>query len=152
VSIFSQRANLISDDEIRAWLRSALAMPIGPGCAGSIAISTVGDGFSLNARQLGLSIENRLYGLDLSCVRHTWREHGGVADKCRDQIPVTFDDLIDMPNILENSTIRIASERPRTRGKIRLECFATYDEYVLTAVVEIRKRLIVPVTMWKRRS
>lgn len=140
----------LSKDDARLWLEASIQDPLAHDLTGSIAIARIGIGFSNRANKLGISVQDKSFGLDLSCVRHIWHDHGGLRDKRPDQIPVSLNDILDIPTILEIAHIYIAEERPRTRGKLRLFCEAEYNRYAFKILVEIRRKLVIPVTMWKR--
>jgi hypothetical protein len=142
--------SVFSSGEARLWLEMAIADPLPADIIGSIATTELSAHFTNEVQNLGISIQNRRFGLDASCVRHIWHDHGGVADKRRDQVPVTLDDLLQVPEIIATADLRIAPENKRTRGKVRIECLAIFANYKITIILEVRKRLIIPVTMWKK--
>jgi hypothetical protein len=148
---FKDRDNsLFSASETRLWLEMAIADPLPTSIIGSIATTELAEHFTNEVQNLGISTQERRFGLDVSCVRHIWHDHGGVADKRRDQVPVTLEDLLCVPEIIKTANLRTAPENERTRGKTRIECTAIYTDCTFTIILEVRKRLIIPVTMWKK--
>jgi hypothetical protein len=147
----NQNKKILSSDQTWDWLKAALKTPVGANLAGSIATAPLGNGFSARIQELGIVSDHRSFGLDLSCVRHIWHDHGGVSDKRRDQVAVSLNDLMAIPAILEHATVELAQERPRSRGKIRIICLSTSGNHEFTVIAEISKRLIVRVPLWKKR-
>jgi hypothetical protein len=146
----NQNKELLSPDQTCEWLEGVVKTPIVFNLAGSIAISPLGRSFSAKVQKLGIESEHRSFGLDSSCVRHIWHDHGGKVDKRRDQVPVSLNDLLTFPTILKSAAVEFAPERPRSRGKVRLICVSNYESHEFTIIAEIRKKLIVPVTLWKK--
>jgi hypothetical protein len=67
-----------------------------------------------------------------------------------DQTPITIADILAVPDILEASDFGKLPPQHDKDPRVRFEARAEKDGYAYTVIAEVRRWLIVPVTMWKK--
>jgi hypothetical protein len=136
-------------DETWAWIGDRLAgEPFAKGEA-TIATVPIGPTFEAQALESGVDVRGRAHGLNESYVRHLDLAHGDKSEVGRGQLPVTAEDILAIPNLLETGQTRIAADQKRAKGKVRLETAAEKDGVLYTIITQIGKWVVFPVTVWK---
>lgn len=121
----------------------------------TLPIDVVSTEVASRFEELGFMVDEHLIALDYSLVRHAWKGHGSGKDKRVNQIPLTANDLLLLPQIIEAGNIDLAKLKnsPRYVGhmKPRFKSVNVIDGYEYTVILELRLKKLIPVTMYKKK-
>jgi hypothetical protein len=116
----------------------------------TIAIAEIGQVFLATLKRLDFEAEGRLHGLDDSLIRHLLKHHGETREYDRGQEPVTTDEIANFYRLVEQGVTKLPDRQFQKVGKNRIQTNLSSNGRSWTIVCEIRRKLIVPVTAWKK--
>lgn len=91
--------------------------------------------------------------LDHDYVIHIHDHHGGQSEADRGQEPVNAADIKTIAENLAEALSVTAGTPPKAKnGAPRLKVVLEIGPYRYDVVFEVRRRVLVPVTIWKRRK
>ena len=103
-------------------------------------------------KSLNLDLSGYKRKLDNYSIRHILKEHGGENEYKRGQIPITYEDIAKIPDIIENA-YEIKLEKKNKQGRDVISYKAKIgDEYFYFEEVRTGKKELVPQTMFKRKG
>lgn len=142
-------ASLAANALISDFIAKAL-MP-NPVKQASLALAEVPPSFANSLQALGVDTTRRNLALDHDNSRHLFKRHGTEAERLHGQIPITAQDMADLPAILAAHHSAKPGTPPKAKdGASLIEVGSTYGAYEYSIIMKIRKREIVPYTMHKR--
>jgi hypothetical protein len=101
----------------------------------------------------GVQTEGKLFALDLDYLLHIMDRHGGAKEIECGQIPVVAGDFEIVVAMLEQVVGVAAGHPPVSRNGGRRLVFGVESGGIAYEVVlEVRRRYLVPFTLWKRRK
>ena len=91
--------------------------------------------------------------LDHDYTLHILDVHGGVRETLRGQSPIVADDMKYLADHLGLVVSVDAGDPPLSKnGAPRIVARVTGEAWIYDAVFEVRKQLVVPHTLWKRKK
>ena len=109
-------------------------------------------GFTAQTAALGVDTSGRAFALDHDYTLHILDRHGGTQELDRGQIPVTGEDFVRLRQRLGDAAVALGNP-PRSRnGAARVHVSIEDGGSILEAILEVRRRVVVPFTLWKRRK
>ncbi len=134
-----------------AFVMAALASRDAKQPARSLGI--VPEAFAERTERLGVQTAGKSLALDHDYTLHILDRHGTARELLRGQIPVTAQDFVALFEGLDNVVdVRPAVPARSRNGTPRVFVVMEVDGVQMEAVLEVRRRTIVPFTMWKRRT
>jgi hypothetical protein len=116
----------------------------------TIAVATINATFAALLAGLDIDVTGRLHGFDASLIRHLWKHHSDLSELDRGQEPVTLVEIRDLHKLIELGVSQRPEKRFQHKNKTRIQTTIQNNGRLWTIVSEIRRRLIVPVTAWKK--
>lgn len=144
-------AQTISAIAIGAFVESALAARNAKQAA--LVVADIPGGFAASAEAAaeGLSVSGKSFALDHDYLLHIHDRHGGAAETARGQVPVTAADFVAIAAHLDLARDVAPGDPPRAKnGAGRIRATFVIGDFRLDVVFEVRRRVLVPVTIWKR--
>jgi len=120
----------------------------------ALIVAPIPDTFAVAAGSLeGVALDGKSLALDHDYLLHIFDRHGGAGEVMRGQIPVTAADLAAIAaNLATGRDIRLGDPPRAKNGAARIVAVFEIGGYRLDVVFEVRRRVLVPVTVWKRRA
>lgn len=89
--------------------------------------------------------------VDTDSIRHIQKEHGGIREILRGQVPIVRTDVLRLRLVMTEPDTLILAEAGR-HGLTRIEMTKALLGYSYTCIVELQRgrKWIVPVTFYKR--
>lgn len=138
----------VAVDEIDAWL--TLVVTHDCSTSASIVVRDIGAAFVDRLFELGFDTEQHQHGLDASLTRHILQQHGGQSEFARGQEPVTLSEMGLLHRYVEMGATSSPHKQFQKTTKKRVQTIFEDGNRQWTIVSEIRRKLIVPVTAWKK--
>lgn len=116
-------------------------------------IGAIPSSFAESLRAIGLDPGARVLGLDHDSTRHLFRAHGAESELLRGQLPITAQDLLKVPSLLDGASSVRPGNPPRARDGARLVDVTAEDagnRYVI--VLKMRRQEMTVQTMYKRKQ
>lgn len=116
-------------------------------------ISPVSERLVADLQSLGIIIDKSYnHTLDNYAARHVMKNHGNTREELRGQIPITYQDLIRIPDIVNN--YECLTTRKNRRNQDIIIYSRVMDENVTYYVEEIRRgrKELAASTMYKRKK
>lgn len=119
-----------------------------------LLLSEVPDGFSAKAlAAASVSTMGLWLALDHDYTIHIHAQHGSQKEVARGQEPVVAEDIKAIMKQLPEAASVAEGVPPRAKsGARRLKVMVENDVFRYDVVFEVRRRVMVPVTVWKRRK
>ena len=102
------------------------------------------------ARLLGVDLSDRVLALEHDGVLHTLKSHGSPKEALRGQIPVTAEDLARFRDLFNRANFKLGDPPIAKDGSKVLEAEVVLGGVVYHLAARVRRKHIVPLTMFKR--
>lgn len=103
--------------------------------------------------EASLSVQNYEHIMDTFSVRHILKKHGTAAEFKRGQVPITKQDLVELPHLLlAPDTVENGGKTKQGRDTV---CYTkVIGEYLIFYTEEVRtkKNRLAAVTLYKRKT
>ena len=102
-------------------------------------------------RLTGINVEGKNHIIFDYDIRHIIKEHGNsVIEKQKGQLPITKDDIKQIPNVINNPTKIIKGTNNRNKKTIRY--IKNYNNHIIIIVeiIQDKSKNLVIKTMWKK--
>lgn len=117
-----------------------------------VSLGDMPDSFVTRSTALGLVTQGKSFALDHDYTLHIFDKHGGASEATRGQLPVTPEDFERLRVGLNQATELAMGDPPRSgNGSPRIHVVVEIDGFRLEAIMEVRRKVLVPYTLWKRR-
>lgn len=105
------------------------------------------------AEQAGVVASGRALALDHDYTIHILESHGKAGEALRGQLPVSAADLARLAQVLGGDVTVRRGDPPNSRnGAPRIVAVVTEGGVRWEVVLEVRRKLLVPYTLWKHRA
>lgn len=120
----------------------------------ALVLTAIPSEFSDKADVLdGVTTSGKSFAIDHEYLLHIVDIHGGNREIQRGQIPVSGPDLAVIATHLHQAKAIQPGNPPRAKnGAFRIKARLEMDPYLIDIVLEVRRHMLVPVTVWKRRT
>ena len=102
------------------------------------------------AQELGVNLTGRTLALEHDGVLHTLKSHGQPSETLRGQIPVTAEDLARFRDLFNRAKLTLGNPPVAKDGSKVLEGEVVLGGVVYHLVARVRRKHVVPFTMFKR--
>lgn len=113
-------------------------------------LGSVSTGAVARAQAVGVSLEGKSLALDHDGVLHTLNQHGKQSEVARGQIPVTAEDFARFFELFNRAKLKPGEPPIAKDGSKVLEGTVILEGVVYHLVARVRRRDVVPLTMYKR--
>jgi len=113
-------------------------------------LGSVSSGAVARAQAVGVSLEGKSLALDHDGVLHTLRQHGKPSEVARGQIPVTAEDFARFFELFNRAKLKPGDPPIAKDGSKVLEGTVILEGVEYTLIARVRRRDVVPLTMYKR--
>lgn len=113
-------------------------------------LGTVSSMATQRAQALGVNLTGRMVALEHDGVLHTLKSHGKPSEALRGQIPVTAEDLARFRDLFNRAKLALGDPLTAKDGSKVLEGEVILGGIVYHLAVRVRRKHIVPFTMFKR--
>lgn len=104
----------------------------------------------MRAKAAGLNLEGKVLALDHDGVLHTLRQHGGKSEAARGQIAVTAEDFGRFMELFNRAKLKPGVPPVAKDGSKVVEGEVLLGGVTYHLVAKVRRRDVVPLTMYKR--
>lgn len=165
----AQKLATASPDLARAARNAGTALWHTPGAAPSLAMDfiqramaapkvkqavhvmgAVSTGAIARAEVAGVDLQGKVLALDHDGVRHILKKHGGDSEYARGQIPVTAEDFAHFMELFNRAKLTAGDPPIAKDGSKVVEGTVILDGIVYHLVARVRRKDVVPLTMFKR--
>ena len=125
-----------------------------PNARQKVVIGKVDEKLAEEARKAGFDIEGYIHDIDVSGVRHAFRDHGNEkTESARGQVPITREDIKKIPEIIEKYDTVIFPGKDRS-GLNLVKYSKTMSEGTTYYVEEIRtgRKTLTSKSMYKTKK
>ncbi len=99
----------------------------------------------------GINVEGRNHTISNDNIRHIIKEHGNPAvEKQKGQLPITKDDIKQIPNVINNPTTIIKGTNNRNKKTIRYIKKYNNHTIIIVEIIQDKSKNLVIKTMWKK--
>ncbi len=131
-----------------AFLQRAIAAPKVKQAAH--VMGAVSTGAIARAEMAGIDLQGKMLALDHDGVRHILKQHSGDSEYARGQIPVTVEDFAHFMELFNRAKLTAGNPPIAKDGSMVVEGTVIFDGIVYHLVAKVRRRDVVPHTMYKK--
>ncbi|QIK39015.1 hypothetical protein GWK36_14565 [Caldichromatium japonicum] len=118
-----------------------------------LVLKSLSGGIAAALETLGVKPRTRDFALDHDYVLYIHDSHGLDKERLRGQEPITVEDLLKIGDLIKNAlSIKLGTPARSRNGAMRIEAEAGDGVFVYRIVLEVRRRYVVPFTMYKRKK
>ncbi len=149
-SLSAQRGMLATQEDVARFHGNAIANRRVKQAA--LPVMIMPDDFAALAERLdGVSVRGKTYALDHDYLLHIQDTHGHEKEALRGQLPIEADDYMRIGLALNDAQEVSFGKPARSKnGALKITSRMMYAEFDYDVVLEVRRRHIVPFTLWKR--
>ena len=102
-------------------------------------------------RLTGINVEGKNHIIFDYDIRHIIKEHGNsIAEKQKGQLPITKEDIKQIPNVIDNPTKIIKGTNNRNKKTIRYIKNYNNHTIIIVEIIQDKSKNLLIKTMWKK--